>query len=396
MKTKSTMVLFASMIALNTFTSISAHAQRDTGNGGGAWVCRNQDGSHSVQLLDLHEGELDGLVIPRSKEPIVDQLEIALNKFAKFSPETVEKMKTFLIALPDRTHPINDSDVFQLPPPSDTKIKKMRREKDCSLQGVGRYDDGTETFTIDPLLFKVMEPTDLAALQFHEALYKVMRTGGAYVQSSMEVRKVVAAIFASAPVGINDPETGISEASSICTTHDSRYPNENRYQFYIIPMKDGSHRIQFTRIRNEKVWDLTYIDVPADANLNSKLDQGLATAERRRFDFSRDIPADASPNSAWYLGKTWSKRFFSGEGHDEGQIAEVYEGIYNTSSSFYPQLSVYLSSKDLKIQSLSGWSFARYDFIQNYEIHLGLDAEANWSEKKYSLPTTDMSCKSLR
>jgi len=266
---------FVSSILTALLIGIPVHAEREVGNGGGAIVCVQKDGSITAQLLDLREDiQNNALNISRSNDPKEVQLERALQKLSVVNSGTatlVQKMREFLATLPSRTYTLDETDPYQLPPPNDTDLSTIKREKNCSLQSVASYDDINDTLTIDSTIFSAMSPTDQAALEFHEALYKVLRTGSSHVTDSSATRKLVAETFATTPLSIVSPYDGIENALYVCNSVKDGTSLHLDHQFYIIPSSNHGYRLLITEIEGEALWDQTYLEISSEQVLSSNI-----------------------------------------------------------------------------------------------------------------------------
>jgi len=230
------------------------------GHGGGGILCTDGSGKiFSATLLDLWEVDKDDkspLFIPRSEEPKALQLERALTKLSQFDPTTAKAMRAVLADLekPEKRVPIpNDK---RLVPPTDTQLQYLKKEKNCSLVGIASFDDKNDILSVDQEFIDAMSQTDQAALDFHEAYYKVQRQSPAHVTSSIYTRRMTAAIFAGRPVLRIDPKTGLNKARFECDA------GSGKYHFYIL--KDGSTngtQVQFTKIAGRALIDRVVYDL---------------------------------------------------------------------------------------------------------------------------------------
>jgi hypothetical protein len=338
------------------------------GNGGGAIVCTRPDGSLDVRLLDLVEAERGvdiesvprpRLTIPRSDEPKQVQLERALAKLAAAgAPELVERMRRVLRDL--RRIPIAGD--YQLPPPVDTNLRFMRRERSCSLQGVARFHDDTGSLEIDTDLEAEMSPTDQAALDFHEAAYKVFRGGVAKARDSVAARRLTAAMFASEEFRMPPPFEGVRYATFRCTS------SRNGYEFYVIPQAEGRIRLQFEKIAGENV------SLPATFAYNPRPDQ------------PHDTPSDV---------KTLIRRLATGFPETEtvdptNRASRTYAGKVVAFEPHLPEYRMALRVSDFSwpCPRNSGGCYVRrprpFTLYYNYEVSLEMLNDPNRTREQVS------------
>jgi hypothetical protein len=236
------LALSLGLVASNTIAGVGG------GNGGGAIVCGNSDGSiQSAQLLDLVEATDQGLTIVRTDEPREAQLERALKRLETYDPSTVEKMRDVLKSFVKAPVPAGK----QLYPPTDTGLQYFNSQRNnCSPRGLGDYNDRLNVLEVDFNIENAMSKTDQAAFDFHEALYKVQRGRPPFVKNSMSARKLTGAVFAQDAFALISPDSMLGEAKFECSV-------ETFSTFYITPLANGKTRIQFTKIAGYDVPELT-------------------------------------------------------------------------------------------------------------------------------------------
>jgi len=259
MKTKQmTLAMMTSLLALTS----TAYAEK-VGNGGGAIVCGNPDGSiQFASLLDLMEAEENQLTVVRSNEAKDIQLERALNKLSAVDSATVSEMRKVLSTLKKESIPQGKA----LYPPSDTGLKFLTKRKNCSAQGLGNFDDKKNILEVDFEIEMAMSQTDQAAFDFHEAYYKVQRMSRLSVADSLSARKVTGAVFAQEALQVKPVTDGLEEAQYVCETRESigvyvlgqpkLSPVINSI-FYIVPHADRTVRVQFTQIAGSPLVEKT-------------------------------------------------------------------------------------------------------------------------------------------
>jgi hypothetical protein len=243
------LALSLGLVASNTIAGVGG------GNGGGAIVCGNSDGSiQSAQLLDLVEATDQGLTIVRTDEPREVQLERALKRLETYDPSTVEKMRDVLKSLVKAPVPAGK----QLYPPKDTGLQYFNSQRNnCSPRGLGDYNDRLNILEVDFNIENAMSKTDQAAFDFHEALYKVQRGRPPFVKNSMSARKLTGAVFAQDAFALMSPDTMLGDAKFECSVKGSTAAKEIDSTFYITPLANGKTRIQFTRVAGYDVPELT-------------------------------------------------------------------------------------------------------------------------------------------
>ena len=289
--------------------ALTAHAGHGDGNGGGAIVCADGNGViTSAQLLDLWEFEkkYPGSII-RSSEDKQLQLDRAVEKLAKYDKALARKVKDVLANLDAKKKALNEEEGI-LAPPSDTFITALRTPRNCPLSGAALYDDKSDTLLVDQQVLDNMGPTDLAALEFHEALYKVQRGGIAKPKNSVSARKITGAIFSNFEKlpEYKSPLHGTNLAAHKCV---SRHEKTNNIvdQIYIIPFGPQKVRVQVIKILGERVFDKTYIDITPDKShkgLLARLHQGLQLRNRL------STLEDRRGHSINPYAHTWSKQTY--------------------------------------------------------------------------------------
>ncbi len=243
-------ILFSSAV---TF----AGGEGSAGNGGGAVVCTNLDGTiASAKLLDLWEEEISDRGSTFTPGVFSEEvlLEAALRKFEKSSPYDVKKMRAILKTL--EIKPVSPDK--QLLPPVDTGLRAMRRLKGCTLQGVADFDDPTGVLTIDPTILAAMDPLNRAALKFHEALFKVFREAPIFAKNSIHVRKITAAVFADQPLPFVPADADRGIAKFDC--------DAGSFSFLIVSKSSGME-MHFTRFGGRPLFSQMIAQVEVDTEL---------------------------------------------------------------------------------------------------------------------------------
>ncbi len=331
-------------------------------HGGGAIVCSDGDGKIvSAKLLDLREAEKQGMTIPRSDEPAEVQLERALAKLHETHAVLATKMRQVLRTMKIVLIPAGE----RLPPPTDTNIRVLKEPRNCSLEGVAAFDDKTEELSIDGEIEAAMSRTDLAALYFHEAVYRVYRQSYAQTRNSLKARKLTGTIFSDAPLVFEKQYAGEEAAISFCETKDKET------MFHVIPQADGSHRIQFIQIRGTWPTEKTYFDIPKENEATPLLALGLVRVARDVRD-SDNLPDRFKQNwfERWTQGiEYWGKSF---------------EGWYRLQSTYGPDDWVYFSTS--KGMEMPGSSVIPDPLmVENGYIEIGIgDPNRVWNQVRVS------------
>jgi hypothetical protein len=187
--------LIASVALLTTLTCLAGNG---SSGGGGAAVCRDQDGRIiSSQLLDLFEAPyIHGYQIEVSNVNFKDQIQKKLQKIQRIpfyfhlineAVEDIGKRFNFL--------PIGIS----LNAPQDSGENDAVLVPDgCRLEGVGFYNtDGV--LRVAKNTFDHFNETNKAAFILHEALYHLYRSFHPYIlpMTSFEARKMNAMLFSN-------------------------------------------------------------------------------------------------------------------------------------------------------------------------------------------------------
>lgn len=190
------------------FLTIMARAQQAVGpgdgGGGGAYVCRNPDGSiKSSMLVDLWEAErttFNGrkLKIKYSDEDPHAQFERAMDKLREQDPELADVVAQEKENIFRRAEMLADDE--EIPVPDD--LKTRRNPKGCSATGMMYYEEDSKYFAgdsdklvVDKEIFKALRTkTDIAAAWAHEAIYKVFRDRKGQRDSKL-TRRLVGCLF---------------------------------------------------------------------------------------------------------------------------------------------------------------------------------------------------------
>ncbi|MEK7690734.1 MAG: hypothetical protein AAB425_06915, partial [Bdellovibrionota bacterium] len=127
--------------------------------------------------------------------------------------------------------PVDDG--YRLPPPSDTKLKFLRDETGCYLEGLALYNDETQILEVDGKLFNspLLSTTQKAALFVHEAVYKVFRQQRR-VDSSILVRKIIAYLFSKQGFHPRPVDEALDRATYFCATVEPDFESIRKIGFF--------------------------------------------------------------------------------------------------------------------------------------------------------------------
>lgn len=198
---KTHLILAVAFIA--GLTSFQAEAGTKTGNGGGAWVCRDKANSILwIQLVDLFEAWGDfNLTLTKFNSPyevIVEQVKAKmleggsahLNKLSPFIDELNDlKEGSQRIIYTDDPLPIIEDAYYMVPP-----FGPLCEEGKIRYEQVVRYDDGGP-ITVQRQLFNALSDGSRAALVIHEGTYAYRR--GLGDRNSSNTRKIVGLAFST-------------------------------------------------------------------------------------------------------------------------------------------------------------------------------------------------------
>jgi hypothetical protein len=203
---KLTTLFFMALLALPQL----AAAQGNGGvRGGGAVLCEDFFGIQKLELLDLFEARRFGLVVPPSAKTVPEQVTDALTRLAEVDVSFGREAA--------RAHTDNQAirrdppPRMTLAPPNDLDLEFI--PQGCQILAVAkympRYENGRDVLFVDPANYaRLSTSTDRAALEVHEAVYKVLRDRhDSRIKDSRWARILTALLFSDTATGEIEPWT---------------------------------------------------------------------------------------------------------------------------------------------------------------------------------------------
>jgi hypothetical protein len=254
------------------------------GNGGGALYCDTGAGTNVTFFLDLVEAQTASALHPawtilRTNQPHSLQRANAITKFAQKTGRTdlADKIRAEVALF--GSSPLFDGSPSgnllaipageQLTFPADSQVRRMKVPANCSPRGVGNYDDVTNQLEYDPVLTKSMGETDLAAFEFHEAYYRVLRKSKIPPSVSTSARLMTGSVFSVENIPVKLPSSFSAAALFECKGKSN--------ELVIVKELDGSRTLEFSKINGEDLIDETWAKT-SDASLTQRiLDTGLVS-----------------------------------------------------------------------------------------------------------------------
>lgn len=185
--------------------SSNSFAEKEGGNGGISYVCRNETGEIiSARLLDLWEPETFKSY-QNNSESVESQIDKALKKIDVFFPDGSKRLRAQIQVengLIFKTH-------RQLPLTNDA-LPRYYPEAGCKYEQVARHGYNIEinkdVLEIDLNIFENIHfsNSDKAALMVHEAMYSLARESGE--KTSDKVRILVAKLFSDQELSVENKE----------------------------------------------------------------------------------------------------------------------------------------------------------------------------------------------
>lgn len=215
----------AACLGLFTFP-VFTYAGGSVGNGGGAWVCREENDSiRWTKFVDLYEAKTEfGLDIDlENPVPIDQQLDTIRAKVKKVNREfyrafskSLERVRLKMKITPDVDLEIIDDSLFRVKPALKTCSKgKLAYEQLANYTAYGQI-------LVNQEIYEKLTLTERAALEAHEAAYKLQRDRNG-AKNSVTSRKLVGELFSSLkPSSYSDdlklgaPDEHSEEVCDIC------------------------------------------------------------------------------------------------------------------------------------------------------------------------------------
>ncbi len=190
------------LAAVAFFTAASAMAGTKDGGGGGAYVCRNADGSiRSARMADLWEAENTPFHWPHKKGKLKISYSNAISAESQFA-KMIERISRFDPILGARVRSERDRmfaeknslpDSVSIALPEDLKVGYF--PTGCPPEGVMFYNSFSEQLDVREDLFSALATqTDIAAAWAHEAIYKLLREWR-FAEDSKMARRLVACLL---------------------------------------------------------------------------------------------------------------------------------------------------------------------------------------------------------
>lgn len=171
---------------------------KEGGNGGGAFVCRNNSGEIiSAELVDLYEANAQyGLNVKKSSRLTLDeQIDLASFRIRNASSEFYSNLEPHLVKIREIIQVVanakleNTNDFDILISPKSCQGGKVKFEQLANYTNEGQL-------IIDKEIWSILPTTDKAALYLHESIYSLLRTEDKVV-TSRRARQITAYAFSN-------------------------------------------------------------------------------------------------------------------------------------------------------------------------------------------------------
>lgn len=335
------------LVGATALASTAAHAApqaapsargdgRVTGNGGGAIVCI-LPGGPKAELLDFRLWEErkgnEGKKFPRNNKLSKEaQLEAAIRKFHDVDPVRANLMRKVLETTL-AAKKIDPPGKYALMPPSDTNLRFLNTELHCSLKGAAEFHDEESDTQSDDFVYwdkrivNLMPITDQAGLEFHEAVYQVLRNGVAKAVNSEVARNITAAAFVAAAqdtaIPVVRPSLGTEGAHFECDA-------DNAYHFYITRVQDQRVRLEFTRIGGRNLVDRTIWESVSPMNTYpEKTHRVLIKRMRDGFQRTYELAGPKQDGDDWYASSFVTSSFFEPDYQIELSVQDLVSATGN-------------------------------------------------------------------
>lgn len=152
------------------------------------------------QILDLWEAQEGYGPFRRNKRtvpfdnvtPTAVQVQKAFERLDKVNPRFAKLVRDSHKIVTRKIEPVADEEYIL--PPIDTDVRYMPRG--CMIVGFGTYWDTKEKLIYDPQVYDNVPLIDIAALEVHEAVYRVLRSSKFKDKTSWRARRITALMFA--------------------------------------------------------------------------------------------------------------------------------------------------------------------------------------------------------
>ncbi len=356
-----------------------SHAD-EKGNGGGALTCISESG-RSTELVDLYEGikgKYGELTIIRSEESFEVQLERALVKFQNLKPELGQKVRNELALMKSENKIVMLKGEKRLPPPSDMNLTELDAPRTCFIEGVANYNDRKDKLEINSLLIAEMSQTDIAALYFHEALYRVFRLNSHSARDSRKTRRITAEIFANEPI-VKEPVQTEPEQQTISVCENP----QGTTKFFINKTDEGVE-MSFARFRDREFDERTISKIKINNEMYKSLSTGLIYSQRPVNDSDKEsiglsyVKVDGKRYYTSRNTKSWDYfSYYSKYGTNHIHSLNVFDGYRGTvgilgtklkfknAKTFHQNISVSIQ-RYWKATSTSKFKLDPYDDPENF------------------------------
>lgn len=253
-------ILFSFLISPLCFATGGVDA-----GGGGAFVCRNADGSvRDSELLDLWEANVvRKWPISRSNESVDAQIEKALTRLASIDPTFATYISAEVREI-QASYEVLPSNIAVAPP---TDALNGYMKPGCPLEGMMYFDGDLNRMRLSGNIFdNLLSNTDKAASFLHEAIYKHYRDS--FMDSdSRHSRKLVGCLFSSAEcMKKNSFQAALENARGMEINHcQSSEIDYYTWKYQDEKTKKVRFHYLFSRIFERQFSEELFLDTPASA-----------------------------------------------------------------------------------------------------------------------------------
>jgi hypothetical protein len=223
-------------------------AGQERGNGGGAWICRENDNAiRWAELVDLYEGKVEfNLTIPKPFDLTMDQqLRAVEEKINQAAPDVFlvyefyrDEVKKAARMLSNARLEVVDDALYRLLP-----LEESCMEGHLTYEQVANYTN-YGVILINQRIYDKLTATDQAALWVHEAIYKMFRETRSD-QNSVRTRELIAHLFSTTDVNDYAPILGGTPTDSSYILPDQfaiapRFSDAQSFSEGLAPVKIGT------------------------------------------------------------------------------------------------------------------------------------------------------------